>query len=307
MRRKALLLANASAGQGEIRNKLFSVLVQLTRAGFEVTVCPIFPSKGITAEKFLEDCSQDYEVLLCSGGDGTLNHIVNWLLKHGRHVPVAFYPSGSTNDFARSLGITGSALEFCRAAAGGKAFACDAGRFNDLYFNYVAAFGAFTKVSYSTDQNVKNIFGYLAYLMQGTMTLSENLGFRCRMTVTHDGQREDGEYLFGAVCNTRFMGGMRPQLLKDAELDDGLFEVILVRASDDLLEIPQVLGALTTGDTRNPNLRVFSARSVSFRAEDGVDWTIDGEYGGRQTDVSIEVVPGAVTYLVSRTARNRDS
>lgn len=301
MRRKALLLANAFAGQGDIRTKLFGMLARLTRAGFEVAVYPILPSHGVTAEQVLEDCSQDYEVLMCCGGDGTLSHIVNWLLQHNRRVPIAFFPSGSTNDFARSLGVTDSPQEFCQTAARGRLFACDVGHFNDSYFNYVAAFGAFTKVSYSTDQNFKNIFGYLAYLMQGTVTLPESLSFRCHMTVTHDGIQEEGDYLFGAVCNTRFMGGMKSPILKDAKLDDGKFEVVLVRASNDLLEIPQVIGAFTTGDTKNPNLSIFSTDRISFRTEDGVDWTMDGEYGGSQKEVAIEVVPGAVTYLVPKT------
>ena len=171
-KKRILLLVNTSAGVGSARGKLYDIIKNLAVRDCEVTAYPILPEQGLDSEQLIAEYGKDYDVVMCCGGDGTLNHVIRGVMNAGLSCPIGYLPSGSTNDFARSIGIPGEVDENCRAVAGDHVFAYDIGKFNSVYFNYVAAFGAFTKVSYSTNQTAKNVLGYPAFHILAVWTFA---------------------------------------------------------------------------------------------------------------------------------------
>ena len=298
--KKVLLLVNGTAGTGASKLNLYEILENLAVHDCLVTAFPILPDKDMTAERLIEDYGADYDTIMCTGGDGTLSHTIRGIMNTGLKKPIAYLPCGSTNDYAKSLGISASIPENCAAAAGNRTTAFDIGRFNDNYFNYVAAFGAFTKVSYSTSQLAKNYLGYAAYVLEGLLTLPENISSRCRMRISFDGGQEEGSYLYGAITNSTSVGGMASPISQKAKLNDGLFEVMLVTAPENLgiVELGEIVTTLASGSTDSPYIRVFQTGSLQIEALDHVAWTLDGEYGGCPQTVNIEVCRRAVRMLV---------
>ena len=288
--KKVLLLVNGTAGTGASKLNLYDILENLAVHDCMVTSFPILPEKGLTAERLIEKYGADFDTIMCAGGDGTLSHTIRGIMNAGLKKPIAYLPCGSTNDYARSLGISASVPENCAAAAGN----------NDSYFNYVAAFGAFTKVSYSTSQLAKNYLGYAAYILEGLLTLPENISSRCRMRISYDGGQEEGSYLYGAITNSISVGGMASPIIQRAKLNDGLFEVMLVSAPENLgiVELGDIVTTLASGSTDSPYIRVFQTGSLQIEALNHVDWTLDGEYGGCPQSVKVEVCRRAVRMLV---------
>lgn len=298
--KKVLLLVNGTAGTGASKLNLYEILENLAVHDCLVTAFPILPEKDMTAEQLIGKYGADYDTIMCAGGDGTLSHTIRGIMNAGLKKPIAYLPCGSTNDYAKSLGISASIPENCAAAAGNRTAAFDIGRFNDSYFNYVAAFGAFTKVSYSTSQLAKNYLGYAAYILEGLLTLPENISSHCRMRISFDGGQEEGSYLYGAVTNSTSVGGMASPISQRAKLNDGLFEVMLVTAPENLgiVELGDIVTTLASGSTDSPYIRVFQTGSLQIEALNRVAWTLDGEYGGCPQTVKIEVCRRAVRMLV---------
>ena len=298
--KKVLLLVNGTAGTGASKLNLYEILENLAVHDCLVTAFPILPEKDMTAEQLIGKYGADYDTIMCAGGDGTLSHTIRGIMNTGLKKPIAYLPCGSTNDYAKSLGISASIPENCAAAAGNRTAAFDIGRFNDSYFNYVAAFGAFTKVSYSTSQLAKNYLGYAAYILEGLLTLPENITSRCRMRISFDGGQEEGSYLYGAITNSISVGGMASPIIQRAKLNDGLFEVMLVSAPENLgiVELVDIVTTLASGSTDSPYIRVFQTGSLQIEALNHVDWTLDGEYGGCPQTVKVEVCRRAVRMLV---------
>ena len=298
MRRKVLLLLNAAAGTGTARGMVFDLVKYLTLGGLEVTAYPILPENGLTSAAIIRAKHRDYDVIACCGGDGTLNHVVSSIASLGLDIPIGYIPSGSTNDFARSLGIPADPEANCRGICGNNIFAYDIGRFNDRYFNYVAAFGAFTRVSYSTGQSIKNVLGYGAYLLNGILSLPESMSMHSHLILEHDGGTEEGEYVFGSISNTTSVGGMKSALIRKASLNDGLFEVILISAPDSIRELGEIVTTLTSGSVDNKYVRVFRTRSLLIKSPDKAAWTLDGEYGGTPEEIHMEVCPARMKILL---------
>ena len=168
------------------------------------------------------------------------------------------------------------------------------GRLNDRYFNYVAAFGAFSEISYDTDQSLKNAVGYAAYVINAISKLPQNINYSCRMRIEHDGKTEEGEYVFGAVCNSVSVGGMKLFGNAGVKLNDGKMELLLIHAPKSLSELNMILASLATGSTDNPYISFRLISRVSFKSDTDVTWTVDGEYGGESRDSEIEVLAKAV-------------
>lgn len=298
MRKRVLLLVNPASGVGASRSMTFDIIRLLTIRGCEVTVYPILPNYGLISETIIRKEHERFDVIACCGGDGTLNHVVGSMARFGIRKPIGYIPSGSTNDFARSLGITDNLDRNCAAIAGKNYLDYDIGRFNDSYFNYVAAFGAFTKVSYETDQAVKNAIGYAAYILGGILSLPESIGVRCHLKILHDGIEEEGDYVFGAVSNATSVGGIASLPIQKASLNDGVFEVMLISAPDNIQELGETLAGLASGDTSNRHIKIFTAREIKISHKEKTAWTLDGEYGGTHREVSISVCPGRVRILL---------
>lgn len=302
VKKRVLFLANLTSGTGSIRQQFPEVLTILASHGCETLVYPIDPAAGLTSEKILSEAERHYDCILVAGGDGTLNHVINAMMHLNIHVPISYLPAGSANDFSKTLtgGKALSVQEIAESTAGSHVYAYDIGKFGDSYFNYIAAFGAFTNVSYETSQKSKNRFGYNAYVLETIANLQSGLSYRETMQIEHDGIIETGDYIFGAVCNTTSIGGMETPLLKDTKLDDGLFECLLIKAPNNLIDYNSIMADFNgrTSFSKNPFATVFQTRSVTFRSANPIAWTLDGEDGGSHQEVAVSVVSQGMKILI---------
>ena len=291
--KRMLFIYNPKAGKGEIRGQLSYVLDELVRLDYEIVIHPTRAARD--AEQVIRDEGKKYDLLVCSGGDGTLDEVVAGMQKGGFTRPLGYIPAGSTNDFANSLRIPRQMKEAARTVTEGWVYPCDLGKLNDDYFVYVAAFGAFTDVSYKTSQEWKNMLGHLAYILEGVKSLSSLKSWK--MSFESREWSGTGEFLYGMVTNSNSVGGFKGITGRDVTLNDGMFEVTLIRMPDNFIEWPGIINALLTGE-KNKFVVSFKTSCLEVFADDQVAWTRDGEYGGAHYHVLIENLPKAIHIIV---------
>jgi YegS/Rv2252/BmrU family lipid kinase len=297
-KKKALVLINKTAGMGKAGNDLIDIVTGLAEQGFEPIVYPIIPGTSFSSEKILARYDGKIERVICSGGDGTLNHVMNAIMDMENKPLLSYVPSGSTNDFAKGLGIPPVRAKAIRIATKGTPFAYDVGKLNDRYFNYVAAFGAFSKVSYATDQELKNVLGYAAYVIGAIAELPQNIGYSCHMKIEADGIAEEGDYVFGSISNSASVGGMNLFGDTDIHQDDGKMELMLIRAPKNLAEFNAIISSLATRAPGNPYITFRQVHSARFVSDNNTEWTLDGEFGGSYKEADISVVNKAITIMI---------
>lgn len=224
-RHQVILIYNGAAGKRRVAQELESILTGLTRAGCMVTACPVMEGWG--AAQLLAAYPGRFDAVVCCGGDGTLHYTVNDVMNAPRPLPVGYLPFGSTNDFAASAGLRRPLEENCAAIGAMAPRPLDLGRFNERHFCYVAAFGMFTAVSYQTPQATKNLLGHFAYVLEGVLRLDLSQGWRA--TIQVDDRTLEGEFWYCSVSNSRYIGGMAVPEQNAVQLDDGLFEVMILR------------------------------------------------------------------------------
>jgi YegS/Rv2252/BmrU family lipid kinase len=294
MGKNALLLVNPLAGKGQIRSKLMEVVDLFTKAGWEVTVYPTQKTKD--GMRFVEANAHRFDRIICAGGDGTLNETVNGLLNAGVSCPIGYIPAGTTNDFATTLGLPVSPVQAARHIINGLPQPCDIGRFNGRYFVYSAAFGAFSDVPYITPQRTKNILGHTAYILQGIERLSYLKPYH--LVFEYNGKIIEDDFIFGMVSNSDYVGGFKGLAGMPVFIDDGEFEVILVKMPQNGAELQSIILALLRHDTSVPEMYAFRANKLVMRSETPVSWTLDGEFGGAVTEAEIEIFPHAISLLL---------
>ena len=292
--KKMLFIYNPNAGTGVLKPKLSDVLDIFVKAGYEVTVYPTQCYHDAMAKA--ESYTESYDVVVCSGGDGTLDEVVTAMARRKDPVPIGYIPTGTTNDFANSLHISKDLLEAADTAANGVPFPCDVGVFNDDYFVYIAAFGLFTDVSYETKQSVKNVLGHLAYVLEGTKRLFNIPSYHIK--ITHDGETIEDDFVFGMVTNTRSVGGFKGLVNQSVSLNDGVFEVLLIRMPKTPLDLSNIISYMFLVEEPNEYVYKFKASAIHFTSEESVDWVLDGEYGGARTEVTIENLRERIPFLL---------
>ena len=275
--KKLLFLYNTHAGKGLLKSRLAAVQDALA-ADWDVTIHPTRGAGDATAVAAAR--AGEFDRIVCSGGDGTLHEVVAGLMGLENRPEVGYIPAGTTNDFAKNLSLPRGMEAMARVAAAGVPRPVDIGSFNDRYFIYVAAFGAFTEVAYDTPQELKNTFGHLAYVMAGIASLPSITPYHLKLE--YDGQTIEDDFFYGMVCNTYSVGGIKNLPTDRVDLDDGLFEVILVRKPMNIFDIGAGLQALLRPGAVEESgaLLSFHAARLRFLSEKPIPWTIDGEYGG---------------------------
>ncbi|MBQ7415940.1 MAG: YegS/Rv2252/BmrU family lipid kinase [Oscillospiraceae bacterium] len=272
--KKLLFIMNPFAGQRRANRFLADILTVFNRADYDVTVyMTAGPGDGARA---VEERSAQMDLIVCCGGDGTFNETVTGMIRAGADVPLGYIPAGSTNDFAASLRLPTNPVKAAQAIVEGKPRRYDVGRFGGRYFTYVASFGAFTRVSYATPQSVKNALGHTAYLLEGIQELSQLKNLHVRLELD-EGRVVEDDFLFGAISNSTSVGGILTLDPKQVDMSDGKFELLLVRAPQDLSEVSECLRALQTQKYNCRMITFLSASHVRVTAEADMVWTLDGE------------------------------
>ena len=292
--KKMLFVMNPHAGVRRAARYLTEILSVFNRAGFEV-ITHMTATTG-DAREVVRTRAAGMDLVVCCGGDGTLNETVSGLLEAGLDIPIGYIPSGSTNDFASSLKLSTNTVQAARDIVEGVPVPYDVGRFGDRYFAYVASFGAFTKVSYATPQNVKNALGHAAYVLEGINELSQLRNVHVRMEL-EDGVIED-DFLFGAISNSTSVGGILTLSSDQVDMGDGLFEILLLRAPRNLLEITECIQAVQAGRYNDCAMITFcSARKVRVFADPDMPWTLDGEKDNGRQEVLVENIHHAIRLM----------
>ena len=289
--KKMLFILNPNAGMKKASRSLTDILAVFNRADFDVRVY-ITQAQG-DATRAAKTMAKEVELVVCCGGDGTFNEVISGMLEAGLQLPVGYIPAGSTNDFAASLGLSADLLMAAAAIVEGTPQAYDAGRFADRYFSYVASFGAFTKASYHTPQNIKNAFGHTAYLLEGIQELSQIRKHHVKLTLDDNEVLED-DYLFGAICNSTSVGGIVSLDPKQVDLQDGKFEVLLIRSPKTLQEIPECLLAVQKQQYNSAMMTFRSASCITVEADPAMAWSLDGEKGEGSERILIQNLHKAI-------------
>lgn len=275
---------NPKAGKERIKNKLGDIIELFSLGGNRITIAAT--TKRGDAREWVENLEDGYDRVICSGGDGTLDEVVNGMAKREKKLPIGYIPAGSTNDFANSIGIPSGMLNAAKAAVGDKLFKCDVGIFNGKAFVYVAAFGAFTEVSYETPQDKKNKFGHAAYLVEALKKVTDIKPFHMHIETEH--MTIDDSFIYGMITNSDSVGGIKKITGPNVSLNDGYFEVTLIREPKGPVELNEVIAALLDRNLSAKDLYYFKTDKISFKADENVPWTLDGEYGGNDKTVLIE-------------------
>ena len=232
------------------------------------------------------------ERVIVSGGDGTLNETLSGLMELEERPVLGYLPCGSTNDFAASLHLPTAMDEAARAAVCGAPYPLDVGRHNDRYFAYVASFGAFTRSSYSASQAAKNALGHFAYILEGLGDLDSLRPYRC--AIDADGEHFEGDFIFGAVCNSTSLGGLVKLDPKHVAMDDGTFELLLLRMPKTALDLQNLITAMTRMQYDYPGVIFRHVKNVVVTTNENISWSLDGEYAASAPRVEIQCLPGAI-------------
>ena len=280
-----MLLVNPNAGKGQYKNILADIL-NIFCAGDMIPTVYYTRYPGNAGELVVENADK-YDVVACIGGDGTLSEVVSGMIKINNQKPIGYIPLGTANDVAKTLGLdTKEPLRNARRIITGKPVSYDVGQFGaDSYFTYIAAFGAFTEVSYATPQELKQTIGHMAYMLEGIKRLPKLTSYKA--IIEHDGGVIKDEFIFGAITNSTSVAGLVKLNSDKVSLSDGMFEVLLVKTPQTI----KALGDITTGILNNnfdqQNAVFIKSREVRVMFEKPAAWTRDGEDGGVHQDVMI--------------------
>lgn len=291
--KRLLFISNLKSGKNQIKPHFSAIIDMFVAAGYEVSVHTTQAARD--AYEVARSRGGNYDLIVCSGGDGTLDEVVSGLIELDKRPPLGYIPAGTTNDFAKSLGISSNMTAAAKNVLQGVPFAIDVGVFNQRYFAYVAAFGAFTDVSYQTPQQLKNTFGHLAYVMEGLKSLPNIIPHR--MTVEFDNEVITDSFAYGMVTNSVSVGGFKSISGKEMELDDGLFEVLLVRMPKNVFEFQAIMSAFLLQKVDERYMFFAKVNDIHFVSEEEIAWTLDGEDGGRCKEAKISNMCRAIEIL----------
>lgn len=283
----AMLVINPRSGKMRSRKDLPVIENTLRKHGYEPTVfCTTAPREAI---EIVAAKASVFDAVICCGGDGTLNEVISGLMRANVTIPIGYIPAGTTNDFGKTLRLPKNIKKAAEAIAAGTPMALDIGVLHeDVFFSYVASFGAFSAVSYTTPQWLKNKLGHMAYTLQGIKDVGGIHPYKARIKT--NGMDIEGSFVFGSVSNTTSIGGMITLPPDKVSLDDGLFEVLLVRHPQKRGDLRKVLYGLNSKKYEDCGMSFVHTDHITFEFDTEVPWSCDGEFGGQHHSVDIRVV-----------------
>lgn len=287
---KMLFIINPVAGKATLGNHLVEIIDIFVKYGYEVNIRTSQSSNDI-AQTILS-VGENYDIIVCCGGDGTLNRTADALLRLEKRPKLGYIPAGTVNDFANSHSISRNALEAANAIAKGKDISIDTGCFNGRTFMYIAAFGIFTGVSYLTPQELKNQLGKMAYLVEALKSLTTIDSYHIRFE--YDGKVIEDDFIYGMISNSSTVAGIDIALNKDYSFNDGLMEVTLVKEPKNANDRQKLLNALIAQKADSNFLYNFQTKKIKCFSDVPIAWTLDGESGGFHKTATIEVKENSI-------------
>ena len=297
-RKTLLFIMNPKAGVMLAPKHMSGIIESFSGAGY-LTQVLMTTGKG-DARDYAAEYGGESDIVVVSGGDGTLNEVIDGLLSKGLKTPIGYIPAGSTNDFANSIGLPKTINDCVERIINGTAGLVDIGSFNGRCFSYVASFGAFTSVTYSVPQNLKNIFGHAAYVMSGINELAKLRSIHAKITLEPGTDKEEvheGDYVLGAVCNSKSIGGILNLEKLDVDMNDGLMEVLMIRMPKDLIELSDIAASTLGGTFKSHQIETYSAHSVRVELNEDIHWTLDGEYEAGSAVCEIKTLESAISLI----------
>lgn len=294
--KKMLFLFNPRSGKAKMKSMLFGVIDSFVKAGWEIRVHPT--QKANDAYEQIKKDGKKFKMVVSSGGDGTLRESISGLMTVNReHRPqFGYIPTGTVNDFASGIHIPKSVKRAVKKIIDGTPTPMDIGKFNGKYFAYIAAFGAFTEVSYETPQNIKNVLGKAAYFLNGAKSLANIKSHKIK--IKWENGEEEGEFILGLITNVNHVAGMATRYHKNTEINDGLFEVVLVKKPKNVAQLPVIVTEMLSAKLSEENFVHFSAQRIELDCEESIKWTLDGEFGGEFEKADIEVINNAIDIVI---------
>lgn len=292
--KKLLFIYNAHSGKTQIKAKLADIIDIFIKEGYYVEA---YQTQSVgDAKRQIAGRGSHYDRIVVAGGDGTLNEAIAGMMRLQSKIALGYIPTGSTNDFAASIRLPKDLVHVAKIAVNGTPAYVDVGSFNRDNFIYVAAFGAFTDVSYSTPQDLKNVLGHSAYLIEGLKQFGHIMDSRHFEIERENGLKEEGDYIYGMITNSISVGGFKRLTGNNIVLDDGLFEVTLIRKPNNPLELQDIISSLLV-QKKSRMISTFKTSKLKLVSDENVKWVLDGEYKGSPKKVVIRNHPCAVKIM----------
>lgn len=300
-RSKLLLIMNPKSGVMLAPKYLSKIVERFSKAGY-LTEILMTTARG-DARMFAAEYGGDADIIVVSGGDGTLNEVIDGMLGAGHRCRLGYIPSGSTNDFANSIGLPESIFDCVDLIVQGEAENFDIGSFNGRYFSYIASFGAFTSTSYTVPQNLKNMLGHTAYILGGIRDIMSIRPIHAKITTDRGSENEtvnEGDFLFGAVCNSSSVAGILKLPESEIDMNDGLMEVFLIRMPKDIIALNDIAINMLNGSLKSSQIEFYSAKDIEVEIDPGTHWTLDGEYEEGSELCRITTINSAISLIRDR-------
>ena len=282
--KKMLFVFNPKAGKGKIKTHLLDIVDIFSSHNYEIIIRSTQAPRD--AYEKAKEYADSVDLIVCSGGDGTLDEVVTGIMEVDSSVPIGYIPAGSTNDFANSLFMPKNMIRVAEMIMAEELYHCDIGRFNQKTFAYVAAFGLFTDVSYETDQDLKNVLGHVAYVLEGVKRLFDIKSYH--MKVSSEEVQVEDDFIVGMITNSRSVGGFKNLTGKNVDMNDVFFDVTLIVHPKNPLQLQEIMTALVMAEDNTDMIYSFKTRQLTIETDEEVPWTLDGEFGGNHSYVEIE-------------------
>ncbi len=296
--KKLLLIVNPKSGRAKMRGELLRVIETLSAGGYDISVYPT-KCRGDATKRIAAVKENEFDIIVVCGGDGTLNEVITGLMKSKIRCTLGYIPSGTLNEWSAGLQISRNIPQAAKDILSGGEIDLDIGMFGDKYFSYTASFGAFTEASYSAPQDIKNVLGQAAYFFEGIKSLGNikpiHLKFVCE-------EREiEGDFLFGAISNSMSVGGIVKFSEAAVRLNDGFFEVMLIRNPENILKFQSVVDGILRQDLTRDGIEFFHTKEITVIGGDDIAWTLDGEYCAGSNKVTVKNIPSALHLITPNT------
>ncbi len=293
--KRLLIIANPKSGKAKVKTYLLEIVQIFSDAGYDVTVYPT-KRQGDATIKAASLKEGKYSRIVVCGGDGTLNEVISGVMQAGIKCTFGYIPLGTLNEWSSGLKISRNAIKAAKDIVNGKKIQLDIGKFDDRYFTYTASFGAFTEASYSANQAVKNVLGQAAYFFEGIKSLANikplHLKFECEEKTV------EGDYIFGAVSNSMSVGGIVKFKDSVVNLNDGMFEVLLVKNPKNIMQFQSIVDGVLRKDLNRDGIEFFHTSNITVTGSKDIPWTLDGEFSEGKEIINLSTIPSAINLIV---------